>query len=112
VSGLCSFSLFSSFGFEHHNHINYFYGILKPSGFFGFFHAPSFVWAPLIIEDYSAYLDYFFFILALASSGGCDLGQGYFLKKNLLGSIGTTKYIFSLVKGLLKMVFSHFKCMH
>jgi EAL domain-containing protein (putative c-di-GMP-specific phosphodiesterase class I) len=35
-------------------------------------------------------------ILALVSSMGCDLSQGYFLKKNLLGSIETAMDILEL----------------
>jgi hypothetical protein len=71
VSGLGLFSLFSLFGFEHY-HISYFCGMLKH---FGFFRAPSFVWALLIIEDLSAYF------LHLPLSVGCDPNQGYFSRK-------------------------------
>jgi len=51
VSGLGLFSLFSSFSFEL-RHISYFCGMLIPFGPFGFFYAPSFVWASITIEDF------------------------------------------------------------
>jgi hypothetical protein len=74
VSSLGFFSLFSSFGFEHH-HISYFCEMLKPFGPFEFFHAPSFIWAPLIIEDLFVYFSH------LPPSVGCDHSQDYFSRK-------------------------------
>ena len=70
----------------------------------------NFVWAPLIIEV-------FFCFSHLPPSVGCNLSLGYFSQekhirlKRGLQRIFKEKHVISLVKGLSKMVFSHFKRM-
>jgi len=94
VLGLGSFSLFlfSSFDFEHHC-IDLTFSCSEFWILWIFFMPPSFVWAPSMIENFPLCPPVLFghfqslrIVLALAPSVGCDPSQGYFFKKNLLGS--------------------------
>jgi hypothetical protein len=58
VSGLGFFSLFSSFGFEHHHHINYFTVRLNLLNSLDSVMPPNFVWESLIIEDFFVYFSH------------------------------------------------------
>jgi len=71
-------------------------------------YAPSFVWASLIINDF-----FFVYFSYLPPVWGVILVGVNFLKKNALGSKRDCKrFFFSLVKGLSKMTFFHFKHMY
>jgi hypothetical protein len=54
----------------------------------------------------------FYMFLALAFHCGCDPSHDYFSRKTYQAQWGLQKVYFSLVRGLSKMVFPHFKPMH
>ena len=99
-----AFSLFSSFGFEYH-HISYFVVFLNILDPLDSFMRPSLVWIPLIIEDFCV-------------SRTCPLVWGVILanvifQEKCIRLKGDYKWFFvSIVKGLSKIVFSHFKRMY
>ena len=118
VLGLDSFSfLFSSFDFEHRC-IRFFCSkFLDPLDFFSscpqalFGH---FWWLRIFFYALQCCLGAFhhcgfFLSLALAPSVGCDPSQGYFQKNVTQLKKGLQRIYFSLVKGLSKMTFLHFK---
>jgi len=100
------FFCFSLFSFEHYRHISYFMVCSNLLDSLDSFMPSSFVWAPLITEDN-------FVFLALASQYGCIiLVRVIFQEKHIRLKRMIVKDFFSLVKGLSKMTFPHFKRMH
>jgi hypothetical protein len=80
---------------EHH-HINYFCGKLKSFGSFEFFYAPTL----------------FCFVLSTFNHWEFFLHLPPICKKHYYAQKRTAKVYFSLVEGLSKMAFLHFKRMH
>jgi hypothetical protein len=101
----------------------YVFFMLKTFGSFGFlFMPPSFVWAPLTIENFLLCPQYclgtfdhlgFLYVIVLAPSVGCDPSQGYFQKIITRLKRGLQMIYFRLMNGLSKkMTFPHLKHMH
>jgi hypothetical protein len=125
VSGLGSFSLFSSFCLVEHNHLSCFYEKLKSFVSFGFsLLCPSFAWTVLMIENFllcppvlfGHFQSFrsFFFLLCLSHLlpvWGVILAKIVFKKTTRLKK-GLQRIYFSFVKGLSKMAFLHSKLMH
>jgi hypothetical protein len=97
--------------------------LLKIFGsFIFFFMPPSFVWAPLMIENFHLHplvllghfqSSRFFLCLShLPLIWGVILAKVIYLKKSIRLKRGLQMIYFSLVKGLSKKAFLHFKLMH